>query len=273
MWTVIIRRWYLILVSFHFRTSKGWMPLLQPQCCIFHCFGFFYYKCLLFLQNKSWLTCLIYSSEKARPMQWFNGSETIHKIAFLKKLPISDTVTYITWSSPSYDHLYFLCFHSPLLSFSHNNFSIHSSPPSFSTLILFKSSFSLVQKLHAPFSCAINSSWCSKSHYSLSHLINSESLKTLAVSLHASAYQPSSGIVVPILLKFSSFQSLFHKFQFYSFLSSLPILDRTICFPHSQLFYSSNNSFFRWPALPFPNFLFSSLSFFLSISKFLPYQP
>ena len=43
-----------------------------------------------FLQNKSW-------SVKARPMQWFNRSKTIHKIAFLKKLPISDTVTYIMW--------------------------------------------------------------------------------------------------------------------------------------------------------------------------------
>ena len=50
-----------------------------------------------FLQNKSWFTCLIYLSAKARPMQWFNRSKTIHKIAFLKKLPILDTVMYITW--------------------------------------------------------------------------------------------------------------------------------------------------------------------------------
>ena len=50
-----------------------------------------------FSQNKSWFRCLIYLSAKARPMQWFNGSKTIHNIAFLKKLPISDTVTYIMW--------------------------------------------------------------------------------------------------------------------------------------------------------------------------------
>ena len=189
-------------------------------------------------------------------------------------------------SSPSYDHFYFLCFHSSSLSFSYNNFSIHSSPPSFSTLILFESSFSTsIQKLHVPFSpitvssCAISSSRCSESHYSPSHRINSESLKTLALSLHASAYQPSSGIVVPIHLKISSFQSLFHKFQFYSFifLSSLPVLDMTIivtiCSPYSQLFYSSNNSSVRWPPLPIPNFLFSSLSFVSFHFKVLSYQP
>ena len=50
-----------------------------------------------FLQKKSWFTCIIYFSTKARPKKWFNRSKIIHKITFLKKLPISDAVTLVMW--------------------------------------------------------------------------------------------------------------------------------------------------------------------------------
>lgn len=139
------------------------------------------------------------------------------------------------------------CFPYSLISFSCELFSCFLSAP-FSALILSGSSFPvLILHLHATFSLQVfrcsnpslflfsslppshESTIFSFVHFEFSFLplaitiflptfnfshhspsrLTSRSLKTLAVSLHATTFQPFSGIFIPIQLHFSSSQSLF----------------------------------------------------------------